>query len=169
MELSMELVTKERKHIISRLMQFYLYDFTRYLDFDLNEEGVFPAYPGLESYWHSGNNKYPFLIIADGNIAGFALVDRLLRNSEGQFYMTEFFVMQKYRRSGVGTWAAHSLFDMFPGDWKVSQVRANTPARDFWHRAIGSYTKKPFKERFDSQQGNPSQYFSSVQTNRINP
>ncbi|OMD34860.1 hypothetical protein BSK56_33410, partial [Paenibacillus borealis] len=72
----------------------------------------------------------------------------------------EFFVMQKYRRSGVGTWAAHRLFDMFPGDWKVSQIRANTPARNFWHRVIGSYTGGEFQERFNSWQGNPSQYFS---------
>lgn len=32
MELGIELVPKEQKQIISRLMQFYLYDFTRYLE-----------------------------------------------------------------------------------------------------------------------------------------
>ncbi|MNO01540.1 hypothetical protein D3C81_2217000 [compost metagenome] len=51
---------------------------------------------------------------------------------------------------------------MFPGDWKVSQIRANTPARNFWHRVIGAYTNNEFKERFNSRQGNPSQYFSTV-------
>ncbi|WP_342435685.1 hypothetical protein NSS79_18810 [Paenibacillus sp. FSL L8-0436] len=81
--------------------------------------------------------------------------------------MTEFFVMQKYRRSGVGTWAAHRLFDMFPCDWKISQIRANTPARNFRHRVIGSYTGDEFKERFNSRKGNPSQYFSTLNTNRI--
>lgn len=162
MELRIELVPNERKHVISRLMQFYLYDFTRYLDFDLDKDGVFPSYPGLEAYWNSGNNKFPYVILADGNLAGFALVDRMLRNPEGQFYMTEFFVMQKYRRTGVGTWAAHTLFDMFPGDWKVSQVRANSPARTFWHRVIGSYTGGEFQERFNPEQGNPSQYFNSM-------
>ncbi|WP_410511066.1 GNAT family N-acetyltransferase [Paenibacillus sp. BR2-3] len=167
MELRIELVPKERKHVISRLMQLYLYDFTRYLDFDVDQEGVFPSYPGLEAYWHSGNNKYPYLIIADGNLAGFALIDRMLRNPEGQFYMTEFFVMQKYRRTGVGTWAAHKLFDTFPGDWKVSQVRANSPARNFWHRVIDSYTQGKFQERFNPMQGNPSQYFNSFEANRL--
>lgn len=167
MELGIELVLKERRHIISKLMQFYLYDFTRYLDLDVDKEANFPSYPGLEAYWSSGNNKYPYLILADGNYAGFALVDRLLRNSEGEFYMTEFFVMQKYRRSGVGTWAAHRLFDMFPGEWKVSQIRANSPARNFWHRVIGSYTQNNFQERFNPQQGNPSQYFSTLNINRI--
>ncbi|MEK4475042.1 GNAT family N-acetyltransferase [Paenibacillus sp. FSL R7-0048] len=167
MKLEIELVPKERKHTISRLMQFYLYDFTRYLEFDVNQDGVFPAYPGLEAYWSSGNNKFAYLFKVDGHIAGFALVDRLLRNPEGQFYMTEFFVMQKYRRSGVGTWAAHKLFDMYPGEWKVSQVRANTPARDFWHKVIGDYTHGEFQERFNPQQGNPSQYFNTLTINRI--
>lgn len=168
MELGMELVPKERKQIISRLMQFYLYDFTRYLEIDVDQEGVYPAYPGLEAYWSSGDNKLAYLFKVDGHIAGFALVDRLLRSTEGQFYMCEFFVMQKYRRSGVGTWAAHKLFDMYPGDWKVSQVRANTPARNFWHKVIGEYTNGAFQERFNPQQGNPSQYFSTLNVNRIN-
>lgn len=168
MELGLELVPAERKQIISRLMQFYLYDFTRYLDLDVDRDGAFPTYPGLEAYWNSGHNKYPYLITCDNRPAGFALVDRLLRSSEGQYYMTEFFVMQKYRRSGVGKWAAHRLFDMFPGDWKVSQIRANEPARSFWHRVIGEYTKGSFKEKFNPQQGNPSQYFSTLNAGKVN-
>ncbi|MBP2112638.1 GNAT family N-acetyltransferase [Paenibacillus silagei] len=167
MELGIELVPKEQKQIISRLMQFYLYDFTRYLELQVDREGLFPSYPGLEAYWNSGKNKFAYLFTVDGNVAGFALIDRLLRDPEGEFYMTEFFVMQRYRRSGVGTWAAHRLFDMFPGNWKVSQIRANTPARDFWHRVIGAYTGGDFQERFNSRQGNPSQYFSTLNTNRV--
>ncbi|WP_379127007.1 GNAT family N-acetyltransferase [Paenibacillus sp. sgz500958] len=167
MELKIELVPKERKQIISNLMQFYLYDFTRFLNIDVDQEGVFPSYPGLEAYWASGSNKMPYLFLADGNYAGFALVDRLLHNSEGQFYMCEFFVMSKYRRTGLGTWAAHTLFEMYPGDWKVSQIRANTPAIDFWHRVIGSYTDGAYQERFNPPQGNPSQYFNTLNNNRI--
>ncbi|OBZ18094.1 GNAT family acetyltransferase [Bacillus sp. FJAT-27264] len=167
MELGIELVPKESKQLISNLMQFYLYDFTQYLELDVNRDGLFPTYPGLEAYWSSGNNKFAYQMTVDGATAGFALVDRLLRSTEGQFYMTEFFVMQKYRRTGVGTWAAHKLFDMFPGDWKVSQVRANIPARNFWHRVIGSYTNGAFQERFNPRQGNPSQYFSTLNINTI--
>lgn len=90
MELGIELVPKEQKQIISRLMQFYLYDFTRYLELQVDREGVFPSYPGLEAYWSSGKNKFAYLLTVDGNVAGFALIDRLLRDPEGEFYMTEF-------------------------------------------------------------------------------
>lgn len=162
MELGLELVPKARKQIISKLMQLYLYDFTRYLEIDVNADGVYPEYPGLEEYWSSGDKKSAYLFKVNGHIAGFALVDRLLRDPEGQFYMTEFFVMQKYRRSGIGTWAAHKLFDKYQGEWKISQVRANTPARDFWHKVIGEYTKGVFEERFNPKQGNPSQYFNTI-------
>ncbi|GGF63279.1 hypothetical protein GCM10010912_05430 [Paenibacillus albidus] len=167
MELGIELVPKERKQLISSLMQFYLYDFTRYLELDVGQDGAYPPYPGLEAYWSSGQNKNAYVFTVDGHMAGFALVDRLQRSPEGQYYMTEFFVMQKYRRSGVGTWAAHRLFDMYPGDWKVSQIRANTPARNFWHRVISSYTNGAFQERFNPKQGNPSQYFSTLNVNGI--
>lgn len=167
MELGIELVPKERKQIISRLMQFYLYDFSRYLDLHVDQDGAYPAYPGLEAYWSSGINKCPYVFRVEGEIAGFALIDRLLRNPEGQYYMTEFFVLQKYRRSGIGTWAAHKLFDMYPGDWKVSQIRANTPARNFWHRVIEDYTGGTFEERFNPKLGNPSQYFSTLSINKV--
>lgn len=90
MELGMELVPRERKQTISKLMQFYLYDFTRYLELDVDQDGIYPSYPGLESFWSSGDNKFAYLFKVDEHIAGFALVERLLRNPEGQFYMTEF-------------------------------------------------------------------------------
>ncbi|WP_342746171.1 GNAT family N-acetyltransferase [Paenibacillus donghaensis] len=166
--MAMELVPKERKQMISNLMQFYFYDFTRYLELDVDADGAFLPYPGLEAYWSSGNNKFAYTFTVDNHIAGFALIERLLRSTEGEFYMTEFFVMQKYRRSGVGTWAAHKLFDLHPGDWKVSQIRANTPARNFWHRVIGSYTNGAYQERFNPNQGNPSQYFSTLSIKGIN-
>lgn len=83
MELGIELVPKEQKQVISSLMQFYLYDFTRYLELEVGRNGLFPSYPGLEAYWNSGKNKFPYLFTVDDNIAGFALVDRLLRDPEG--------------------------------------------------------------------------------------
>lgn len=161
MNLGLTLVPEERKTVIRNLMQLYFYDFTRYLELEVDRDGSFPEYPDLDLYWSSGNSRYAYLITCDGKPAGFALVDRL-RSPEAQFYMTEFFVMQKYRRYGVGTWAAHRLFDMFPGSWKVSQIKANEPARRFWHRVIGDYTDGHFSEKFNARQGNPSQYFSTI-------
>ena len=50
--------------------------------------------------------------------------------------MAEFFVMRKYRRTGVGTDAARAIFERFPGAWQVREEEANVGAIHFWRRAI---------------------------------
>ncbi|GAB6990020.1 GNAT family N-acetyltransferase [Paenibacillus pini] len=159
MDFRLELVPPQRKHVINALMQLYFYDFTRYLDIDVNEDGLYPEYPDIEDYWTSGLGKHVYLITHGSKPAGFALVDRLIADSEGDYYMTEFFIMNKYRRNGLGTWAAHTLFDRFQGRWKVTQVRSNTAAQAFWRRVIDSYTFGEYTENIVQENGNISQYF----------
>jgi len=164
----LDLVPARRKQVIAGLMQLYLYDFTLYTNLEVNQDGVFPGYPGLDDYWRRGTGKYPFLMTHGGHPAGFALVDRLTEPEEGDYYMTEFFVMQKYRRCGLGSWAACELFDRFQGRWKVTQVKKNLPAQAFWRKVIGGYTGQQFEEKIHPSSGNVSQYFTSHKVHAIN-
>lgn len=161
MDMRLDRVPLERREVIDHLMQFYLYDFTQYLNIEVNDNGLFPAYPGLDSYWSSGDDKVVFLIKVSNRPAGFALIDQLHNSSEGKYYMTEFFIMKKYRRGGVGTWAAHELFNQFKGSWKVTQVKSNTSAQVFWQKVIRAYTDGQFRQKIHPEQGNLSQYFHS--------
>ncbi|MDR0267581.1 GNAT family N-acetyltransferase [Paenibacillus sp.] len=168
MDFRIDLVPIRRKQVISGLMQLYLYDFTLYQNLDVNQDGVFPEYLGLDDYWKKSMGKYPFLMTSGGRPAGFALVDRLTDPGEGDYYMTEFFVMQKYRRSGLGSWAARELFDRHQGRWKVTQIKNNTPAQAFWRKVIGDYTDHQFEEKTNSLNGHVSQYFMTKNVNPIN-
>lgn len=161
MEMKLELVPYERKEVIDHLMQFYLYDFTSYLDMDVNARGKFDDYPDLEMYWNHKDGKYAYLITYFNKPAGFALVEELHNPFEGEYYMTEFFIMKKYRRTGLGTWAANELFQRFKGNWKVTQVSSNTPAQAFWQKVISAYTGGDFRQKTRSDNGNLSQYFKS--------
>ncbi|OPG95869.1 GNAT family N-acetyltransferase [Chryseobacterium mucoviscidosis] len=162
MNIKIELVPRERSQVIRHLMQFYLYDFTKYLNIDVDSNGIFPEYPGLDAFWLEEDRKFPFLITSDAAPAGFALVERCEPGSkDNDYYLTEFFVMQKYRRSGVGTRAAYELFERFPGRWKVTQVRNNVIAQAFWRKIIGEYTGGRFREKFHPELGNPSQFFET--------
>jgi predicted acetyltransferase len=163
MRLKLEQVQRSRRRVIREMMQLYLYDFTYYLSIDLDDKGRFPEYPGLNQYWSQPGKKFPFLIYADSYIAGFALVDRLQDPLEGDYYMTEFFILKKYRRTGIGKWAAHQLFDRYRGKWKVTQVQTNRPAQLFWRQVIGEYTKEQYREMIHPEYGNPSQYFNTQQ------
>lgn len=88
----------------------------------------------------------------NGRWAGFALV-----RAESPFDMSEFFVMRKYRRQGVGRAAAVELFRRFSGPWQVRQQRTNPGATEFWRTAIPyDYEERTTDEEviqgFDSRQ-----------------
>ncbi|MFC7680089.1 GNAT family N-acetyltransferase [Paenibacillus sp. GCM10028914] len=159
--MGISLVPSKQKAVIEHLMQFYLYDFTEFLDIDVSNLGSFAPYPGLDEYWVKRETRFPYLMTYLGKPAGFALVDRMDDRTEADFYLSEFFVMKKYRRCGLGSWASHQLFDRLSGRWKVTQVSTNKPAQAFWRKTIGAYTNYQYEERVDSERGNPSQYFTS--------
>lgn len=158
----LELLPEQRKAVIENLLQFYLYDFTLYLDIPADENGRLPDYPDLHEFWTQPDWKFPFLIRANGEPAGLALVERTDDGgNRPSYYMVEFFVLQKFRRRGVGAAAAVMLFDRFKGRWKVTQLKNNEPAQRFWREIIGGYTNGEYKERNHPFNGHPSQYFES--------
>jgi predicted acetyltransferase len=117
------------KSVVRQLLELYQYDFSDFVDADLDAHGYFD-YGYLDNYW-TEEHRRPFLFRVEGKWAGLALV-----RSGVPHDMTEFFVMRKYRRHGVGIVAARELFARFPGDWQVRQMATNPAATTFWRRAI---------------------------------
>src|SRR6187455_2080805 len=95
-------VTVEQKKALEQIMELYVYDFTEYMDFDVDEDGLF-LYP-LEEYWETPATHRAYFIRVDDKIAGCVLQYAFI-NDEGVETQTigEFFVMKKYRRDGIGT------------------------------------------------------------------
>ena len=125
--------------VLDRLLQLYKYDFSEFAPIgspygEVDEEGRFAPYPGLESYWQDSGH-IPLLIRADDRLAGFVLVNqwsalgRPLDHGVG-----EFFVIRKYRRARVGTRAALLVFRRYPGRWEVGVASYNPPAQAFWRK-----------------------------------
>ena len=147
MEVEVESVSYSDKEVLRRLMEFYVYDYSEYMGWDVDVHGVF-GYRHLDHYW-TDPDRHPFFIRVDGHFAGFALVV-----SGAPHDVAEFFVMRKYRRAGVGREAARALFRFFPGSWEVRQLEANTAGSAFWRSAI----PVPFEE--DVRDGRPVQHFT---------
>lgn len=142
MEKSVELVraSDAQREVVARLMQFYIYDFTELLAPEkippLLEQGRFDDYPGLDAYW-SDPDRAAWIIRADGDLAGFALINKhghLGRPVD--FNMAEFFVARPFRRRGVARAAFHRLLQLHPGQWELAIGAYNKPAQVFWPRAI---------------------------------
>ncbi len=137
-----ELVAVKRgeKEILRNLMEKYNYEFSQYDMREVNALGLY-GYDWLDCYW-TEKNRFPFFIKVNGALAGFALVNDYCE-AEGEpadYSMAEFFVMYKYRRMGLGIWAAHTVFDMLHGRWQLKRHPKNTASVRFWDKAVGEYT-----------------------------
>ena len=117
------------KPVLRQLLQLYQYDFSEFDNADTEDDGSY-RYPYFDDYWIEPE-RHPLLFRVDGKWAGFAFV-----RAGSPHDMAEFFVMRKYRRSGVGTTLAREVFARFPGEWQVRQMTSNPTATAFWRRAI---------------------------------
>lgn len=107
-------------------------------DLTLNEIGLFNIRATLSAFWIEPNH-WPMLILSDGQIAGFALINTISHcGLQIDRNMAEFFVTRKYRRGGVATQALHQILTTHHGVWEVAIIDANTVAQNFWPSAIKS-------------------------------
>jgi len=141
--------------VVQRLMQLYLYDLATLLHtfvpepawpWDVNDDGTYGDPARVASFW-TDPARGAFLVRVDGRLAGFALVRRGSQFVGGEAWeMSEFFVLGRFRRKGVGRRAAWRLFDEHPGPWEVAEMDYNRPAQAFWRRTIGAYTGERYQE-----------------------
>lgn len=89
-----------------------------------------------------------FLVKVDEELGGFAIVEVLSHDPVSDFSISEFYITRPRRGRGVGTFAAHSLFDLHPGRWDVCVWLGNRSAFAFWDRAIDRYTNGNYVTAF---------------------
>src|SRR5450432_780824 len=136
--------SNEYEEVVKNLMQFYFYDFSEFVDCDVENDGLYAAYAGLDLYWKEINYRFPYLITKDEKYIGFVLV-RKIESPEGSYFsIAEFFIMRKYRRTGIGSAVAKEIFDLHKGKWEVYQKESNKPAQSFWTKIIHAYTQGQF-------------------------
>ena len=106
---------REHAPILANLLELYAHDFSELHILDIGPDGRF-GYESLPLYW-SEPNRHPFLIRADGKLAGLALVKRGSEISGNQtvWDMSEFFVLRGCRRRGIGMLAARKCGGVFRG------------------------------------------------------
>ena len=129
------------RQTLHHLYQFYLHDLSAFTDeLQVESDGAFDT-SHIDIFWQK-ESLHPFLIWADGKVAGFALVAGRPYAPEGADYsMVEFFILKRCRRQGVGREAARLVFDQFRGVWDVYELEANLPAIRFWNGLISEYTE----------------------------
>jgi predicted acetyltransferase len=121
--------------IVRRLVQLYLYDLVG-ARWGVEADGSYAPSRWHRRFWRRDGRRH-FLVRVNGRPAGFALV-REIASADGvpAREMSEFFVLRTYRRRGVGSRVARTLFNRFPGRWELSVLTWNVVARPFWRRVI---------------------------------
>ena len=126
--------------VVRNLLQLHLHDLSAVPGqlpgpTDVNEEGLF-EFPNFEIYW-CDDRGLPFLITVDDRIGGFVLA---YRHSEDRYSILEFFVLNRYRRKGVGTEAAIQLLASFHGECEIAFSNENEPAVQFWENVARKHS-----------------------------
>jgi predicted acetyltransferase len=152
----------EHQPVLANLLELYSPDFSEYIDLELQPDGRF-GYSRLPLYWQEPN-RYPFLVHADAQLAGFVFVTRASRltGDPSVCDMTEFFVVRSHRKRGVGTAVARVIWGCFPGPWEVRVIESNQPAATFWRRVTASFAGPSVQERSVELDGRRWQVFSFV-------
>jgi len=149
----MEVVITKASHnerpLFENLLQLYIYDFTEFTNAPITENGLYKVMPDFDTYWNNSDKNHPFLIRADGEIAGFILT-RDIDVDRTQNYLAHFFVLRKFRRLGVGRRAAELILNCSRGEWELYQLENNIPAQKFWDRVIEELACGEVKIRFEN-------------------
>ncbi|HCL02980.1 MAG TPA: GNAT family N-acetyltransferase [Lachnoclostridium phytofermentans] len=145
MKVELKQVTADEKEILKNLLEKYDYEFSQWDQRDVNKLGLY-GYEYLDYYW-TENKRWAYFILVDDKLAGFAMVIDLpeVDDRPTDFQMAEFFVMYKYRRSGVGKEAFFKVLDNHKGRWQLKRHPANLPSVHFWNNVISEYTNGQYE------------------------
>lgn len=149
MVISLMRACNEDKTVVQNLMQFYLYDFSEYITYDVGHNGLFAAYPYFDEYWNNDSTRICYLIKHQDKISGFVFVKKIELTDSNHYSIAEFFVLKKYRRQGIGKEIAFQIFNIHKGRWEIFQRESNKPSHAFWKNVIDGYTRGNFRERFE--------------------
>jgi predicted acetyltransferase len=159
-ELSISKIGPESDVVLRNLFEHYIHDMSEWFEIDTQADGSYSY--DTASVWAKGYEAY-LAKIGDA-IAGFALVgsaDEWLGDT-GAHDVHEFFVIRRYRRSGVGQSMAAYLWNEHSGKWLVRVLELNTPAVRFWRAAISRHSAGAYKEEGRIVKGRPWRFFRFV-------
>lgn len=147
MNIELKKIESKDKIILINLFQLYMHDITLSLPMDVNNHGLF-EYNETDYYFNNKEGYDPYLIINDNKYIGFVLINKefmVLNNEENNFNLSEFFILNAYKRKGIGKKIAFEIFDKYKGNFEIKPVPRSNTAKQFWENVIKEYTNNNYK------------------------
>lgn len=135
----------DEKEILRNMLEKYSYDTSQFDNEDVNEYGLY-GYKYLDHYW-TDENRYAYFIKINSKLAGFILIDdfRYYDEIEADYCISEFFVMHKYRRLGIGKYAVKFIMNKYKGKWQIGYNPKNNIGKTFWTNVVNEITNGKYK------------------------
>lgn len=124
MKVSINPVPEASRDVIDQMAKAY---FTEVLP---DGPCYYPA--ALDRYW-SEKGRHPYVIKADDTPIGFALV---WNHGDGTHELAEFTIKPAFRHKGIGTQAAHLVFNALGGDWTLGVATQSPGGMAFWQGCL---------------------------------
>ncbi len=129
------LIEEHQKDAFLNIYQFYIYEMSCFYEKQIGSSGLFDFDRGqFDKYWEQ-NQHWPYFVMINGNIAGFSLIRRYPDDRE-IYDIEQFFVLNQYKRRGVGFSVFQSLVSEYAGKWQIRVLPSNGPALCFWEDCI---------------------------------
>lgn len=130
-------VENEYEKVYANLIQAYEAEFSTITLKKPGKDGLFILDTNL------GPQVHGYLLYEADLPIGFIAV---LLKDRPRFEVCEFYIVPSCRRLKFGEKFAHTIFDMYQGEWEVKQIAGATFAHKFWKQTISNYTKSNFEE-----------------------
>ena len=123
--------TADQAPLIRNLYQFYSYESSDWEQEDVEVDGRFYIHDEhLHRYWQD-DGWGAYLVLADGFIAGFVLVERSELPGIDALELADLFILKKYRRQGLGRAVAQQILGNHPHNWLLRCYRQDHLAMAF--------------------------------------
>jgi len=120
--------------VLENLLQFYFYELSAWYPIRLGDDGRLAVPPRGDYLALPGTQAW--LILADDELAGLAIVDDDLIDPRNDLNLGYFFVARRFRGHGVGAAAFSGLLARYPGAWELYYLARNRAAAAFWPKAF---------------------------------
>lgn len=128
---------------IGRMLELYQYELSDIWEQELGPSGEY----GYDLTRHREAERFlAHVALVNDRFAGFALVAPAAVTQQDGFWMEQFFILKRCRRTGLGHALARHTLLSHPGAWEVGQMHANHPGQLFWRKVIASLTGASFTE-----------------------
>jgi len=166
MNIILEKIEINKKFVLENLFQLYLHDIIdeNSSDIKMNENGLFDN--NIDGYWIKEECITSFLIKNDNEIVGFIVIGKpwlVLKKENDSYSIVEMFILNKYKRKGIGKNVVLQLFKKYIGKWEIATLPNSKERTLFWEKIISEYTCNKFTANYLGTCSTPVYTFENIQ------